>query len=374
MKTQDPVEMKQAPKFSTLGTVIRWIHPMFWAALGAHALVLFIPLSSEQSISVPEAEETETITVSRAPTVTKSGSKNSDSAQTDGTSRQSTSSQSSTSGSGAAGTGRRLAADSGSGSRTGGSGSGGPESSGGSDDRNVEEELADLSTESNSDSTPDTDTTNAPSTDVNGETSNGTDPLLAYAEEIRSRDERTISDILYNSFRALNLAYTPIPVLEEEAIEKEIEAWVSTIRTQTNRRSLSPEEVAAPITVNYEAVSCLRPEPAAATVGVLVDENGDVIPLVMNEDNRPPTVGSEIIALLEDLNETLPEEAKIRVPDAAKLIKSTGYTGLDGKAIAAVIEQDFEPSDDIKAYLYQVEVSYDPGQCVSLPLQSRDSD
>ncbi|MEM6423661.1 MAG: hypothetical protein AAF728_00635 [Cyanobacteria bacterium P01_D01_bin.128] len=364
--------MKQTPKFSTFGTVIRWIHPMFWAALGAHALVLFIPLSSEESISVPEAEETESITVSRVPSLAKPGSKNSGSAQSDSTGRQSAPSQSGASQSGAAGTGGKSSAGSGSGSGSGSTGS--SSSSGESRDRDVEEELADLSTESNSDSTPETDTTNAPSTDVNGETGDGTDPLLAYAEEIRSRDERTISDILYNSFRALNLAYTPIPVLEEEAIEKEIEAWVSTIRTQTNRRSLSPEEVAAPITVNYEAVSCLRPEPAAATVGVLVDENGDVIPLVMNDDNRPPTVGSEIIALLEDLNETLPEEAKIRVPDAAKLIKSTGYTALDGKAIAAVIEQDFEPSDDIKAYLYQVEVSYDPGQCVSLPLQSRDSD
>jgi outer membrane biosynthesis protein TonB len=52
------------------------------------------------------------------------------------------------------------------------------------------------------------------------------------------------------------------------------------------------------------------------------------------------------------------------------LTKSTGYLGLNQRALDAVQSYDFPEAESVKAYTFRVDVNYDSEQCLSLPSQA----
>lgn len=346
--------MKQTSQNSSIRTLIRWLHPMFWVAAGLHGFLLFVPLSSEETIAIPEEAATEPITVTRIPTRPISSDVEA------GATASST---------GAASSSQPAAGTSGSGtinsrgnpSRPGGgqSNSGGSTNSNDNDgeERDINSEISDLSNENDSNSS-DADSSVTPRGIGNGGGTNTVDSLLAYAREISERDQPRVSDALYAYVRALSLAYTYIPV-DPSLTEKNREDWIMAVRAQTNHPNLSPEQISEPVTIEYPLITCLRTEPELATVGVIVDVNGNVIPLEAEADEELP-----------DLATMIANPMGIPLPNTATVIKGTGYRGLDHKAIEAVSEQAFENQDEIKAYLYEVQVDYDGDSCVAVPTSS----
>ncbi|MEO1353183.1 MAG: hypothetical protein AAFW84_31205 [Cyanobacteria bacterium J06635_15] len=341
--------MKQDPQNSVVGSLIKWLHPMFLVAAGLHGFLLFVPLSSEETIAVPEEEATETITVSRIPSPSASNTSEGSESGQSASSQPSTSGEQSDSG-GAPASGRAT-----------GNGRSSPigEGSGGSNtDRDVETEVADLSNDngSNNSDTNDISDTVAVRGNNNADEDNRVDPLLAYAEEISNRDQRQVSDTLYAYVRALSLAYVYIPVDNTPAvIEKDIEDWINIIRIQANQPNLSPERIEEPLTIDYPLITCLTPPPESATLGILVDADGEVIPVETSDEEM--TITTAIAPLTGELS----------LNNVAKVIKGTGYRGLDHRALEAVSEQEFEDGDEVKAYLYEVQVNYDADRCIAVP-------
>ncbi|MEO0536077.1 MAG: hypothetical protein AAF215_19655 [Cyanobacteria bacterium P01_A01_bin.123] len=345
--------MKQDPQNSVVGSLIKWLHPMFLVAAGLHGFLLFVPLSSEETITVPEEEATEAITVSRIPNPPASNTPERSE------SGQSASSQSSASGA-QSNSGGAAASSGASASRPGNGRSSEVEGgSGGSNpNRDVENEVADLSNDngSNNSDTNDISDTVAVRGNNNADEDNRVDPLLAYAREISDRDQRQVSDALYAYVRALSLAYVYIPVDNTPAvIEKDIEDWINIIRIQANQPNLSPERIEDPLTIDYPLITCLTPPPESATLGVLVDANGEVIPVETSDEEM--TITTAIAPLTGELSPNT----------VAKVIKGTGYRGLDHRALEVVSEQEFEDGNEVKAYLYEVQVNYDANNCIAVP-------
>ncbi|MEL7315930.1 MAG: hypothetical protein AAFN08_13450 [Cyanobacteria bacterium J06559_3] len=354
--------MKQAPRNFAPGSLIKWLHPMFWVAAGLHGFLLFVPLSSEETIAVPEEEATETITVSRIPSSSASNaSAGSNSGQSAG-SQSSAAGGQSNGGGAAASSGTSSSRSSTSSGRSSASGSG----ASGEDNanRDVEDEIADLSDDSSANGNSDASDTVAVRGNIGSGENNGVDPLLAYAREISDREPQ-VSESLYNYVRVLSLAYTPYnPVdgssadndetltdIEESDTE---EKWLSAIRAKTNRPNLLPEQVETPVTIDYPLIRCLNPSPNLAEVGVLVDANGEIIPVEV--DAEAATMATVIATLIGE-----------PLPDTATVIEGTGYHGLDREAIKAVSGQTFEAKNEVKAYLFEVQVDYDPDDCFALP-------
>ncbi len=94
------------------------------------------------------------------------------------------------------------------------------------------------------------------------------------------------------------------------------------------------QSVEEPIELDYLLGECLVSPPVAASVGVIVDANEDII------DTSSENVGNP------------------------RLLRSTGYNILNVQAIESVKEYDFPDESEIQAYVLKVEaVGYDADAC-----------
>ena len=148
--------------------------------------------------------------------------------------------------------------------------------------------------------------------------------LSAPAIEPPALEERLKDSLAY--------AYNPTGTTDEEATG-EYTRWFTEILAEYN--DLLPEKE-DPIDILYRLGECLPQAPISASVGVIVDENEEII-----------TITSGLV-------------------DNPHLLNSTGYSVLDEQAIEAVQNHTFPDKSGIKAYSFEVRVvDYDSEACNS---------
>jgi hypothetical protein len=141
------------------------------------------------------------------------------------------------------------------------------------------------------------------------------------------------NDPLMAEMRALRQQYAYNPEGTDNAVATEnFNTWLQALQEATENPELLPS---SPITleIEYPLRACLPEPPANASVGVLVNPDGEI-------EGEP------------------------------SLLKSTGYAGLNQQALDAVWNSEFPATGDYAAYSFNVEVLYDPESCVSLPSSS----
>jgi hypothetical protein len=119
----------------------------------------------------------------------------------------------------------------------------------------------------------------------------------------------------------------------QEAATRFLEEWLATAREASGNPELVPEAPPITVSVDYPLRACLPEPPENASVAALVNEAGELV--------EPPT-----------------------------LTKSTGYLGLNQRALETVQSYDFPEAESVKAYTFRVDVNYDSEQCLSLPSQA----
>lgn len=131
---------------------------------------------------------------------------------------------------------------------------------------------------------------------------------------------------------------------DEASAERELTDWQASIRRQANVdgvENIEPTQIAELTQIRYPIESaekadgrpfsvCLEKAPHSAEVGILFDSQG-------------------------------------QIAGEPKLIRSTGYSGLNEEIMATVANyEDFPDGHQSKAYTFEVEVDYDADACVSL--------
>ncbi|NJL85193.1 MAG: hypothetical protein HC886_03195 [Leptolyngbyaceae cyanobacterium SM1_1_3] len=322
-------------------SLIGWIPLGFLIALGVHGLVLFVPLSSSQEMPASETADEEPVTISRLPL----DSKTSDSQENLAPARTgaATAQNRSASGSSAqAGSGRSAQTN----SRTTRSNqanrsntrrnnsSSRRQTTTESESRSAEEEIAALP--------PDSPASNPaagnPSTPAAApETPNrtqGLTALLAYAKTLAAQPMIASDSLLsYIAYLRRAYAYSPLDTTPAEATAN-LARWTAQIEAEADVPVASP--TASKLMLEYPLKICLEAAPKPASVGAWVTARG---------------------ALADD----------------PVLLKSTGYAGLNEKAIAVVKEQTFADTSQPRAYVYEVAIDYDPDRCLQ-PTTSEQTD
>ncbi|MFE4108162.1 hypothetical protein [Almyronema epifaneia] len=309
-------------------SLIGWMPLGFLVALGLHAFVLFVPLSSSQEIPRPEATAEETVTISRLPpptapteAATASEAKPAEqfarpSAAQSGTQRSAQPSARVTrpnSSPRPAASRRRQSTQTATESES---------------QRSVEAEISALPADADARTTPAADGRTRSLTPSASETTDNAQPLaglLAYAKTLAAQP-MIASEALISYIDYLSRAYTynPRNTTPAEATAN-LAAWTAQLSATAATADLAPP-ISSQVTLAYPLKVCLHEAPQSAKVGALVAANGNLI-------------------------------------DLPVLLKSTGYEGLNEKAIAAIQAQSFEQTERSQTYVYDVTIDYDAARC-----------
>ncbi|WP_346292749.1 hypothetical protein [Sphaerothrix gracilis] len=315
-------------------SLIGWIPLGFLMALGLHALVLFMPLSSSEEVPVPDPAEQETISISRVPLKAEESQTEEPASGPQSASVRSAQPRPALTPQRPPQASSRSVRSSAQTNRSGSSSARQPsrrQTANETDSRrSAAAEIAALPPDSTTAVTSPAEQPRSPqpSEPAAPDKAQGLTTLLAYAKTLAAKP-MIASDALvsYINYLRRAYAYNPADTTAAEATQN-LNQWLNDMASAIPADMTQPIE--SEVALAYPLKVCLEQVPQTANVGAVVTTSGSLA--------ADPV-----------------------------LLQSTGYEGLNEKAIALVKEQPFDPENSPQAYLYQVTVEYDRDRCFQPP-------